>query len=288
MAKALETIATHRCFDGTVGYYRHRSEATECEMRFAVYTPPAAAHAPVPVLTWLAGLTCTEETFMIKAGAQRIAAELGLMLVAPDTSPRGKDVPDAEDGAWDLGLGAGFYLDAVRAPWSKHYRMHAYLRTELPEVLAQNFPADMARQGIFGHSMGGHGALVLGLRYPETYRSVSAFAPIAAPSRSPWGQKAFSAYLGEDPDAWQAWDATELVRRNGTATRPQILVDQGLDDQFLETQLYPDLFEAACGKAGQALELRRHAGYDHSYFFIASFVADHLRHHAEQLGQCGE
>lgn len=285
----LKTISEHRCFGGTVGYYQHRSAVNDCVMRFAVYTPPAAERGPVPVLTWLSGLTCTEETFMIKAGAQRVAAELGLMLVAPDTSPRGEGVPDAEDAAWDLGLGAGFYLDATRPPWDRHYRMHSYLVTELPEVIAGAFPADMASQGIFGHSMGGHGALVLALRYPQTWASVSAFAPIAAPSRCPWGQKAFTAYLGTDRAAWADWDATELVRRSGEpGGRGKILVDQGLDDQFLEVQLYPEAFEAACAEAGQALELRRHAGYDHGYFFIASFVEDHLRHHAEQLGRRGE
>jgi S-formylglutathione hydrolase len=285
----LETLSEHRCFGGTVGYYRHCSTVNDCDMRFAVYVPPAARRGPVPVLTWLAGLTCTEETFMIKAGAQRVAAELGLMLVAPDTSPRGEGVPDAADGAWDLGLGAGFYLDATEAPWSAHYRMHSYLVTELPTLVARAFPADTARQGIFGHSMGGHGALVLGLRYPEIYSSVSAFAPIAAPSRCPWGQKAFTAYLGPDRRSWADWDATELVRRSSDLRgRPNILVDQGLADPFLESQLHPEAFEAACAEAGQALELRRHAGYDHGYFFIASFIEDHLRHHARQLGCRGE
>ena len=280
-----ETLTEHRCFGGTVGYYRHRSTANDCDMRFAVFVPPAASRGPVPVLTWLAGLTCTEETFMIKAGAQRVAAELGLMLVAPDTSPRGAGVPDAEDGAWDLGLGAGFYLDATEPPWSAHYRMYSYLLGELPEVVAAAFPADPQRQGVFGHSMGGHGALVLGLRHPERYRSVSAFAPIAAPSRCPWGRKAFSAYLGDDRAGWAEWDATELVRRAGDLSgRPQILVDQGLADPFLESQLHPQAFEAACAESGQALALRRHAGYDHGYFFIASFMEDHLRHHAALLG----
>lgn len=288
-ASGLETISAHRCFDGTVGYYRHHSAVNDCEMRFAVYTPPAAAHGPVPLLTWLSGLTCTEETFMIKAGAQRAAAELGLMLVAPDTSPRGAEVPDAEDGAWDLGLGAGFYLDATEPPWARHYRMHSYLVTELPGIIAAAFPADTARQGIFGHSMGGHGALVLGLRYPDLYRSISAFAPIAAPGRCPWGRKAFTAYLGADPGAWADWDATELVRRSdGLRGRAEILVDQGLEDPFLATQLYPEAFEEACAAAGQALELRRHAGYDHGYFFISTFIEDHLRHHAARLGRRDE
>lgn len=285
VGNGLQTISEHRCFGGTVGYYKHQSTANDCEMRFAVYRPPAAERGPVPVLTWLAGLTCTEETFMIKAGAQRVAAELGLMLVAPDTSPRGEGVPDAEDAAWDLGLGAGFYLDATEAPWSGHYRMYSYLVSELPELIAGAFPADMKRQGIFGHSMGGHGALVLALRNPDTWASVSAFAPIAAPSRCPWGRKAFTAYLGPDKSAWADWDATELVRRTSDRQgRAEILVDQGLEDQFLEVQLYPEAFEEACAGAGQALQLRRHAGYDHGYFFISSFIEDHLRHHAAQLG----
>jgi S-formylglutathione hydrolase len=281
---SLQPVAFHRCFGGTVGFYRHRSEINDCDMRFSVFLPPAAGHGKVPVLTWLSGLTCTEETFMIKAGAQRVAAELGLMLLVPDTSPRGEGVPTAEDGAWDLGLGAGFYLDATRPPWSHHYRMYSYLVNELPELVAANFPADMDRQGIFGHSMGGHGALVIGLRHPEIYSSVSAFAPIAAPSQCPWGRKAFSAYLGEDPHAWREWDATELVSRIIDARgRPKILVDQGEEDQFLDEQLHPGLFEAACAGSGYPLELRRHAGYDHSYYFIASFIEDHLRHHAAQL-----
>jgi S-formylglutathione hydrolase len=288
-ASELETISEHRCFGGTVGYYRHHSAVNDCEMRFAVYTPPAARSGPVPVLTWLSGLTCTEETFMIKAGAQRAAAELGLMLVAPDTSPRGEEVPDAADGAWDLGLGAGFYLDATEPPWSRHYRMYSYLVTELPRIIARHFSADLERHGIFGHSMGGHGALVLGLRHPETWTSVSAFAPIAAPSRCPWGRKAFTAYLGQDSRAWADWDATELVRRGGDLSgRAGILVDQGLADQFLATQLCPEAFETACAGAGQRLKLRRHAGYDHSYFFIASFIEEHLRHHAARLGLCGD
>jgi S-formylglutathione hydrolase len=283
--KDLETLSEHACFGGKVGYYRHRSAVNDCDMRFAVFVPPAAAHGPVPVLTWLAGLTCTEETFMIKAGAQRVAAELGLMLVAPDTSPRGAGVPDAEEGAWDLGLGAGFYLDATEAPWARHYRMHSYLVDELPDVIAAHFPADPARQGLFGHSMGGHGALVLGLRHPERWQSLSAFAPIAAPMRCPWGEKAFSAYLGADRTSWAAWDATELLKRAvNLSGRSKLLVDQGLDDAFLATQLHPDLLEEACAAAGQALELRRHPGYDHGYFFISTFIEDHLRHHAALLG----
>jgi len=283
IANLLETISEHRCFGGTVGYYRHRSAVNDCEMRFAAFVPPAARNGPVPVLTWLSGLTCTEETFMIKAGAQRVAAERGLMLIAPDTSPRGERVPDAEDAAWDLGLGAGFYVDATQSPWARHYQMYSYVTAELPETVAAAFPADMRRQGIFGHSMGGHGALVLGLRHPETYRSVSAFAPIAAPARSPWGQKAFSAYLGPDPAKWQDWDATELLGQ-GRRSPHTILVDQGIEDPFLAAQLNPEALEDACATAGQPLELRRHAGYDHGYYFIASFVADHLDHNAAVLG----
>lgn len=282
-AKRLETISAHRCFGGTVGYYRHRSEVNDCEMRFAVFVPPAASSGPVPVVTYLAGLTCTEETFMIKAGAQRVAAERGLMLIAPDTSPRGERVPDAEDAAWDLGLGAGFYVDATAERWSRHYRMYSYITAELPGIVAAAFPADMSRQGIFGHSMGGHGALVLGLRNPGTYSSISAFAPIAAPARCPWGQKAFTAYLGPDQAAWRDWDATELLAQ-GKRSPHTILVDQGLDDPFLGPQLFPEALEDASAAAGQPLELRRHAGYDHGYFFIASFVADHLHHHAAALG----
>lgn len=282
---APQLLSEHRCYGGTVGYYRHAATSTGCDMRFAVFTPPAAAHGPVPVLTWLSGLTCTEEVFMIKAGAQRVAAELGLMLVAPDTSPRGADVPDAADGAWDLGQGAGFYVDASEPPWSRHYRMHEYVTAELTALVGEHFPADLARQGIFGHSMGGHGALVLGLRHPASYASISAFAPIAAPMRCPWGQKAFTAYLGADTASWGEWDATRLLEAGGSrADRPPILVDQGMDDQFLAEQLYPEALEAACQKAGQALELRRHEGYDHGYFFIATFIEDHLRHHAAILG----
>lgn len=280
----METLEQHRTFGGTVGYYRHRSRTTECDMRFAVFTPPQAAQGAVPVLTWLAGLTCTEETFMIKAGAQRVAAQLGLMLVAPDTSPRGEDVPDDPEGAWDMGLGAGFYLDATQAPWSANYRMYSYVTGELPELIGANFPADLDRQGIFGHSMGGHGALVIGLRNPEVYSSVSAFAPITAPMQVPWGRKAFAAYLGPDEHAWREWDATDLLRRiSDVRGRPRILVDQGADDAFLETQLKPERLEAACAEVGYPLELRRHPGYDHSYFFISTFMEDHLRYHASLL-----
>lgn len=277
----LQTLSEHRCFDGVQGYYSHGSREIGLPMRFSVYQPPQARDRPVPVLFYLAGLTCTEETFAIKAGAQRIAAKYGLMLVAPDTSPRGARIA-GEDDAWDFGTGAGFYVDATRAPWSPHYRMYSYVARELPEVIAAHFPADGERLGLFGHSMGGHGALVIALRNPERFRSLSAFAPICAPSRCPWGQKAFSGYLGEDRDAWRDYDASELVRHD--RFNGPILIDQGLADQFLAEQLYPEVFETACHGAGQALTLRRHAGYDHGYFFISTFIEDHLRHHAAQLG----
>ena len=262
------------------GYYSHASKEIGLEMRFAVYRPPQAASARLPVLYYLAGLTCTEDTFVIKAGAQRIAAELGLILVSPDTSPRGAGIPgDAE--SWDFGVGAGFYVDASREPWSKHYRMYSYVTRELPALVAEKFPVDATRQGIFGHSMGGHGALVCALRNPGQYKSLSAFAPIAAPMRCPWGKKAFKGYLGDDKETWREYDASELVKR---APFPQtILVDQGLADKFLVDQLYPEVFESACRDAGQRLTLRRQEGYDHGYFFISTFMEDHLRHHASQL-----
>jgi S-formylglutathione hydrolase len=277
---ALETLAEHRCFGGVQGYYRHESRECGSPMRFSVYRPPAAESGSVPVLYYLAGLTCNEETFAIKAGAQRVAAELGLMLVAPDTSPRIPRLP-GDDSAWDFGLGAGFYVDATSEPWSRHYRMYSYVTRELPQIVAANFPARAGAQGIFGHSMGGHGALVCALRNPGSYQSLSAFAPIAAPSRCPWGTKAFSGYLGDDRKAWAEYDASELIARQAFPGR--ILIDQGSSDPFLREQLLPEAFETAAREAGQELELRRHPGYDHGYFFIASFVEDHLRHHAAAL-----
>ncbi len=270
----------HACFGGTVGFYSHMSESTGTAMNFAVFTPPQASHNPVPVLTYLAGLTCTDETFMIKAGAQKLAAELGLMLVAPDTSPRGV-VPAALDGDYDFGTGAGFYIDATQSPWSSHFRMESYITRDLPEILAKHFSGDLSRHGLFGHSMGGHGALTLALKHPALYRSVSAFAPIAAPSLCPWGEKAFTGYLGQDRTTWRKHDATALVLAG--AKVPTLLIDQGLADQFLPNQLNPDAFENACQQMGQPLTLRRHAGYDHGYYFITSFIEDHLRHHAASL-----
>jgi S-formylglutathione hydrolase len=282
----LETLSEHASFSGTVGFYRHRSEANRCDMRFSVFVPPQAAAAKVPVLTWLSGLTCTEETFMIKSGAQRVAAELGLMLVSPDTSPRGEGVPDDPDGDWEFGLGAGFYLNATEAPWNRHYRMYDYVTQELPRLVFSGFPGDRSRQGIFGHSMGGHGALTIGLKNPDTYRSISAFAPICNPGNCPWGRKAFARYLGADESAWRDHDATELVRSTGGAKPAHsFLIDQGLADQFLEEQLHPDAFEAACAAQGVALELRRREGYDHGYYFISTFMEDHLRFHARLLSR---
>lgn len=276
----LETRSVQRCFDGTMGFYKHRSEATGTEMQFGVYLPPQAERGPVPALYYLAGLTCTEETFMIKAGAQRLAAEHGLALVAPDTSPRGAGIP-GEDDDWDFGTGAGFYLDATAGPWLRHYRMASYVNQELPALVEATFPVSKERRGVFGHSMGGHGALVSALRDPDRWHSVSAFAPISNPVSVPWGKKAFSRYLGSDEAAWEEWDASLLMRR-----RPYpgpILVDQGDADQFLEIQLLPNALRAAADASGQQLELRRHAGYDHSYWFIQTFMADHLAHHANQL-----
>lgn len=283
MAEALgiERISTARCFGGAQQIFRHHSEMTGTPMRFSVFVPPQAERGPVPVVWFLAGLSCTEENFTVKAGAQRVAAELGLMLVAPDTSPRGDGVPDDPEGAYDLGLGAGFYLDAMAEPWAWHYRMESYIVRELPAVIEDHLPADMARQAIMGHSMGGHGALTLALRHPGRYASVSAFAPIASPMNCPWGQKALGAYLGPDRTRWRGHDACALIEDG--ARLPELLVDQGTADGFLESQLKPELLEAACERAAIPLTLRRREGYDHSYFFIASFMEDHLRWHAERL-----
>jgi S-formylglutathione hydrolase len=282
-AAAFETLSQHRCFGGVVGFYRHNSQSTASPMRFSVFVPPQAQAGPVPVLYYLAGLTCTEETFMIKAGAQRIAAELGLMLVAPDTSPRGLNLPGESD-SWDFGVAAGFYLDATQAPWAQHFHMYTYVTQELRKLIESQFPAAAPRTGIFGHSMGGHGALTLALRNPELYKSVSAFAPIAAPKQCPWGQKAYTGYLGPDQSQWNIYDATELVAQVKDASRrPPILIDQGAADQFLKEQLHPDRFEAACRKVGYPVTLRRQEGYDHGYYFISTFIEDHLRHHARAL-----
>ena len=273
-------VSENRCFGGTVGFYSHRSETCNAQMRFSVYQPPQAKSQPVPVLYFLAGLTCTEENFMVKAGAQQFAAKYGLMLVAPDTSPRDAGI-EGENDDWDFGTGAGFYVDATVEPWASHYRMYSYIVRELPAFMAEHFPIKPERQGIFGHSMGGHGALICALRNPEQYQSVSAFAPIAAPMRCPWGQKAFTNYLGSNQENWRAYDASELVLTAGY-NRP-ILIDQGTVDPFLKEQLLPEVFQQACEKASQPLTLRFQEGYNHSYYFIATFVEDHIRHHAEAL-----
>ena len=278
---AVQTLSEHRCFGGVQGFYRHDSAAIGLPMQFAVYRPPA--DQPVRgTLIYLAGLTCTEETFPIKAGAQRLAAALGLLLVAPDTSPRQTGIA-GEAAEWDFGSGAGFYLDATQAPWSAHFRMESYITGELRALVVAHFGADPQRIGLFGHSMGGHGALTLALRHPGLFRSLSAFAPIAAPSRCPWGEKAFGRYLGPDRSTWAAHDASALMAAARTPYPQGILVDQGLADKFLAEQLMPEAFEAACAQAGQPLTLRRHAGCDHGYYFIASMVDDHLRWHAERL-----
>lgn len=275
-------ISEHACFGGVQRFYQYDSSAIGLPMRFSIYLPPGHQGKGLPVLFYLAGLTCTEETFAIKGGAQRVAAEEGLVLVMPDTSPRGAGVPGERD-SWDFGEGAGFYVDATEEPWARHYRMYSHI-LELRELVLAEFGLDAARCGIFGHSMGGHGALVLALRNPDLFRSVSAFAPIAAPSRCPWGEKAFSGYLGQDKARWRDYDASELVA-NGPVRFPQgILIDQGLADKFLPDQLNPDIFEAACRAAGQPLTLRRQPGYDHGYYFISTFVEDHLRMHRRQLG----
>ncbi len=278
---SLETISEQVCFGGRQGFYRHASAETKTPMRFAVFTPPQAAKGPVPVVWFLAGLTCTEENFTVKAGAQRAAAELGLMLVAPDTSPRGEGVPGDPDNAYDFGLGAGFYLDATQSPWAANYRMYSYITLELPGVIAAHFPADMQRQGISGHSMGGHGALTIALKNPQQYSSVTAFAPIVAPSQVPWGQKALGRYLGEDRAAWRAYDSVALIE-DGRGV-PKMLIDQGDADKFLKDQLQPERLATACKAKGIECQLRMQPGYDHSYYFIASFIDDHLRWHAAAL-----
>lgn len=283
----LRLLSEHGCFGGVQRFYEHDSAFIGLPMRFSVFLPaqalPGNVGDKVPAIVYLAGLTCNEETFMIKAGAQRRAAELGIALVAPDTGPRGAKLPGESD-SWDFGLAASFYLDATTSPWSQHYRMESYLTQELPALLALTLPIETARLGLFGHSMGGHGALTLALRHPSLFKSLSAFAPICAPMQCPWGQKAFAGYLGEDTAAWRDHDASELMACAATAPFPGgILIDQGLADKFLATQLYPECFEQACATVSQPLTLRRHAGYDHGYYFISTFINDHLDHHARTL-----
>ena len=284
MSTHLELLSSHACFGGEQRFYRHDSGAIGLPMKFAVYLPPQASQGPVPALLYLAGLTCTEETFATKASAQRRAAELGLALITPDTSPRGANVP-GEAESWDFGVGAGFYLDATQAPWATHWRMESYVMNELLPLCTAQLPIDAQRLGIFGHSMGGHGALTLALRHPGRFKTLSAFAPICAPTQCPWGEKAFTGYLGADRTSWGEHDATVLMENQPLAPYPgSILIDQGLADKFLEGQLHPHLFEAACAQIGQPLTLRRHAGYDHGYYFIQTFIDDHLQHHAKGLG----
>jgi S-formylglutathione hydrolase len=278
---SLKMITQNKSFGGTQTVYSHESTTTGCEMRFAIFLPPQASQQKVPVLYWLSGLTCTEENFIVKAGAQRIAAELGIAIVVTDTSPRGLNIP-GEDASYDFGNGAGFYIDAVIDPWAKNYRMYSYVAVELPQLIAENFSVDTQRVGIFGHSMGGHGALIIALKNPSYFKSLSSFAPICSPSACSWGQKAFSGYLGTDQTKWQEYDATALIKKHGWNNCP-ILVDQGSKDQFLVEQLKPELLEAACKEAGVKLNLRMQEGYDHSYYFIASFIEVHLQFHHKNL-----
>ncbi|WP_275424999.1 S-formylglutathione hydrolase [Archangium violaceum] len=281
MSETLTVVSSHKSFGGWLKRYRHKSSTLGCDMTFAIYLPPKTARGEqVPALYWLSGLSCTDENFSQKAGAQRLAAELGIALVVPDTSPRGKDVPGDPDGAWDFGHGAGFYVNATREPWSRNYRMHDYVVHELPALVEKTFPVN-GKRGISGHSMGGHGALVCALRNPGRYLSVSAFAPISNPMNCPWGEKAFSRYLGPDRTTWREWDACALI--TGATEKLPLLVDQGDADDFLATQLLPEALERAAAAAGHPLTLRRQPGYDHGYYFVSSFIDDHLRHHAQAL-----
>ena len=281
MSDTPNAVSRNRCFGGMQGVYTHAAETTHCSMRFGVFMPPQAQSARVPVLYWLSGLTCTEDNFIVKAGAQRVAAELGVAIVVPDTSPRGLGYPGEAD-AYDFGLGAGFYVDATEAPWSEGYRMYSYVTNELPAYVERHFAVVAGRAGIFGHSMGGHGALTIALKNPGRYRSVSAFAPIASPMRCPWGEKALTGYLGSDRSRWREYDVTALIADRGWRG-PALLVDQGTSDPFIESQLKPELLRQACEQAGVALDLRLRDGYDHSYFFIATFIEEHLRFHARHL-----
>ncbi|MBN4078898.1 S-formylglutathione hydrolase [Gammaproteobacteria bacterium AH-315-C21] len=275
----MQILKTHYVFGGTLNYLQHHSAATKTSMKLSVFVPNKTG--TLPTLTWLSGLTCTEDNFTTKAGAYKVAAELGMIIVAPDTSPRGDNVPN--DTSYDLGQGAGFYLDATQAPWSEHFNMYSYITHDLQEFMLKHFPVNRSRQAISGHSMGGHGALTIGLKNPELFKSISAFAPIVAPSQVPWGQKAFAHYIGDNKDNWQHYDACELVKKLGGTDKTPILIDQGLADDFYETELKPELFQQACSEVGQKLTLRLQEGYDHSYFFMSSFIDDHLRFHHNNL-----
>lgn len=278
----MKKIESNKCFGGDVNVYEHESKTLNCTMKFSVFLPEQAKDGPCPAMMFLSGLTCTHDNFTTKSGAYKAAAKLGMIIIAPDTSPRGDDVPDDKD-SYDFGKGAGFYIDATQKPWSKHFHMESYIADELYDLVHDKLPVAEGRMGLSGHSMGGHGALTLYFKYPEKFASVSAFSPIVAPSQVPWGQKAFSGYLGDDREAWLAHDACALVAEADIEDAPEILIDQGLADQFLEEQLKPHLFEKACKKVGQKLNLRQHAGYDHSYYFIQSFIGDHIAHHAKIL-----
>lgn len=280
---SLERQANNKCFGGEQQQFTHVSSTCGCAMTFSIYLPPRAVTHKVPLLWFLSGLTCTDQNFVTKAGAQHYAAEYGVAIVAPDTSPRGEGVPDDPNGAYDFGLGAGFYVNATRDPWARHYRMYDYIVDELPALLGAHFPLDMARQGIFGHSMGGHGALTVALKNPGRFRSVSAFSPIVSPLNCPWGQKALSGYLGPERTAWRAHDACALIET--ASERLPLLIDQGDADPFLDEQLKPRLLEEACARTGHKLTLRMQPGYDHSYYFIATFMGDHMRHHAAALSR---
>ena len=281
---SIKRIKNDKVFAGNVEVYRHSSKVNHCDMQFSVFRPKQEQHSSVPLLTWLSGLTCTEDTFMFKAGALKMASDLGIMILAPDTSPRGDNVPDDENGAYDFGLGAGFYVNATKSPWQTHYNMYDYVTKELPSIITSNFNVDKNRFGIFGHSMGGHGALTIGLRNPDTYRSISAFAPICNPINCPWGTKALGNYLGENSSAWSEYDATEIVLA-GNYKSPQnlIRIDQGLADEFLERELNTDKFEQACKDSELAIDIHRHVGHGHGYYFISTFIDDHLQHHAKFL-----
>lgn len=279
---APEKLAENRCFWGLQQRFSHRSEVLDCDMSFSIYLPPQVAERKVPLLYWLSGLTCTDENFVTKAGAQRYAAEHGIAIVAPDTSPRGDGIPDDPEGAYDFGLGAGFYLNATEQPWAKNYRMYDYVVKELTKLVEENFDADHANKSIFGHSMGGHGALTIALKNPESYRSVSAFSPIVSPSTVPWGQKAFSNYLGDDKATWAQYDACQLINQGGQQV--PMMIDQGLDDDFLNEQLQTELLEQACAIADYPATVRYQPGYDHSYYFISSFIGSHIAFHSQALG----
>ena len=276
----METVSEHRCFGGVQGVYRHQSQHTSTPMQFSAFVPSAAARGKCPVLWFLSGLTCTEENFTVKAGAQKFAESYGMIIIVPDTSPRGAGI-EGEDESYDFGTSAGFYLDATQAPWDQNYRMYSYITQELQTLVRDNFPIDCSRQGITGHSMGGHGALTIGLKNPHLYCSISAFAPICSPTRCPWGQKALRGYLGDDDSAWTQYDAVELIQ-NGHRSG-EILVDQGEADNFLQEQLKPELLSSVCVETGQPLQLRMQPGYDHSYYFTASFIEDHIAFHASNL-----